>query len=157
VIRFLRGWQVRTTVLIALLGPPLATFIFLECGAAFDDYGSLGARLEQMGVVLGIMPIAFIASYAYGWIPALLVGAIYCGLLTRVPSLIGRRRYRACLLAFLGAAGAFFWSRFEHGSRPLIIAAIVAPAGALLALRWPRPLKRADADQAGGCAPGAPA
>lgn len=149
-MKFLRAWQLRTTVLIAVLGPVLATFIFLECGAAFGDYGSLGARLQEMGVVLGIMPIAFIASYAYGWIPALLVSAIYCGVLTRFPGLISRRIYRACLLALLAATGAFLWYWFDHGSRPWVIAAIVALAGALLGLRWPR-------TQAGGCAPGAPA
>jgi hypothetical protein len=76
-------------------------------------------------------------GYAFGALPALLVGSLYCGALSVIATPRAGMLLRACLGAVSGEVVGGLWFRAVIGRDSGAYAAVAALVAALLALRRP--------------------
>jgi hypothetical protein len=104
----LSSWQVRTTLLIATLGPPVASLIVMT--ATYLPYcAALKEPIDVSSFVVAFILFALPVGYAFGVVPALLAGAMYCGALTAMATLRPSMLLRACLGAASGGLVGGIW------------------------------------------------
>lgn len=132
----LSSWQVRTTLFIATLGPPVASLIVMT--ATYLPY--CAARNEPIDVPCFV--VAFIlfgvpVGYAFGVVPALLAGIMYCGALTAMATLRPGMLLRTCLGAISGGLVGGVWFHAVIGPESHGYGSVAALVVALLSLRWP--------------------
>jgi hypothetical protein len=104
----LPSWQIRTTLLIGVVGPPVASLVVMtgnylpwwERGAEPIDVPCFLAAFLLFGLPVG---------YAFGVVPALLAGALYCAALTALPSVPRGMLARICLGAIAGELIGEVW------------------------------------------------
>ena len=130
-------WQVRTTLLIGIVGPPVASLILLT----IKYLPLLEGRTELVDVsgfigffILFALPV----GYCFGVLPALLAGGIYCGALTAMAILRPGILARVCLGAISGGLVGGVWFHTVIGADSRGYGSIAAFVLALVSLRWPR-------------------
>jgi len=137
VARFL--WQVRTTIMIAAVIPPITGIVATVAPEAFRD-GFHFPRWDSLASFLFTTTFLTIPlSYVFGIFPALIGGSIYCALLTKVAWFRHSMPHR-CALAFLVAAAmAGLWCYFllGVGSGAIFYGLICGIVGLAFAIRWP--------------------
>jgi hypothetical protein len=100
-------WQVRKTALTALLGPPVASLILL----AIDYFRYFRAvPFSVPDFLAAFFFFAIPVGYAFGVVPALLAGSLYCALLTANSRFLQRRLLAlACVGAVCGGLASWVW------------------------------------------------
>jgi hypothetical protein len=131
------SWQVRTTMLIVAMMPPAIGIIATIAPQYFRD-GLHFPRWEGLASIL--FTTAFLTipiSYFFGIIPALIGGAIYCVLLTKVPRLRYSLLYRCALAFVIGASVAALSSYCILGAGASFYGPFGGIAALIFATRWP--------------------
>jgi hypothetical protein len=129
----LSSWQVRTTLLIAALGPPVASLIVMT--TTFLPYGTaLHEPVDMPSFVVAFICFALPLGYAFGVVPALLAGAVYCGALTAMATLRPGLLLRACLGAISGGLVGGVWFHAVVGPDSHSYGSVAALVVALLSL-----------------------
>jgi hypothetical protein len=132
----LPSWQVRTTLLIATLGPPVASLIVMT--ATYLPYcAALNEPVDVPGFVVAFIFFALPVGYAFGVVPALLAGALYCGALTAMATLRPGMLLRACLGAISGGLVGGVWFHAVVGPNSHGYGSVAALVVVLLSLRQP--------------------
>jgi hypothetical protein len=92
-------WQVRTTLLIGTVGPTVASLILMPMIYLPHSAG----RMQSFDVswfAAAYMLFAVPIGYVFGAAPALLAGALYCGVLTAIAALrLGMSRWEVDAIA----------------------------------------------------------
>jgi hypothetical protein len=132
----LTSWQVRTTLLIATLGPPVAslilmTAIYLPCCARLNQ------PVDVPSFVVAFIVFALPVGYAFGIVPALLAGVLYCSALTAMATLRPGMLFHACLGAISGGLVGELWFHAVVGPDSYGYGSVAALVTALLSLRQP--------------------
>jgi hypothetical protein len=129
-------WQVRTTLLIGIAGPPVASLIL----STFKYLPLFEGRepVDVSGFVAIFILFAVPIGYVFGAFPALLAGAIYCGALTAIASLRPGMLARACLGATSGGLVSGVWFHAMIGPDSRGYGSVAALVLALLSLCWPQ-------------------
>jgi hypothetical protein len=129
-------WQVRTTLLIGTVGPPVASLILMPM--IYLQHGA--GRLQSFDVswfaatyILFAVPV----GYVFGVAPALLAGALYCGALTAMAAPRSGMLLRACLGAACGGLVGAVWFRCMIGPDWHGYGSVAALVATLLSLRRP--------------------
>ena len=139
-------WQVRTTLLIGVVGPPIASLILLTV-----KYLPLLERrthsVDLSGFIGLFIFFAVPVGYCFGVFPALLAGGIYCGALTAMATLRPGILPRACLGAISGGLVGGVWFHAVIGADSRGYGSIAAFVLALISLRWPRADKITSPDE----------
>jgi len=129
------GWQVRTTLLIATLGPPVASLIVMT--ATYLPYGAaLHEPIDIPSFVVAFTCFALPVGYAFGVVPALLAGAVYCAALTAVATLRPGMLLRGCLGAISGGLAGGVWFHAVVGPDSHGYGSVAALVMALLSLSY---------------------
>jgi hypothetical protein len=132
----LSSWQVRTTLLIAALGPLVASLIVMTI--TYLPYGAaLNEPVDVPSFVVAFIFFALPVGYTFGVVPALLAGAMYCGALTAVAILRPGMLLRACLGAISGGLVGGVWFHTVVGPDSHGYGLVAALVVALLSLRRP--------------------
>jgi hypothetical protein len=101
-------WQVRTTLLIGTVGPPVASLILMTT-TYLHFFKSPGEPLDLPGFLVALFLFAVPVSYIFGVVPALLAGLMYCSTLTAMATPRPGMLFRACLGAICGGLVAGVW------------------------------------------------
>jgi hypothetical protein len=132
----LSSWQVRTTLLIATMGPPVASLIIMM--ATYLPYcAALDEPVDVPSFVGAFIFFALPVGYAFGVVPALLAGAVYCGALTAMATPRPGMPLRACLGALSGGLVGGVWFHAVVGPDSHGYGSAAALVMALLSLRYP--------------------
>jgi hypothetical protein len=129
-------WQVRTTLLIGTVGPPVASLILMP----MIYLPHCAGRMQSFDVscfAAAYMLFAVPVGYVFGVAPALLSGALYCGALTAVAALRSGMLLRACLGATCGGLVGGVWFHCVIGPDWHGYGSVAALVAALLSLRRP--------------------
>jgi hypothetical protein len=130
-------WQIRMTLWIAVVGPPVASLILMTA-TYFPFLARRAAPVDVSDLVVLFIFFAVPIGYVFGVLPALLAGALYGGVLTAMAT----RRFgmlpRVCLAAFCGGGVCGVWFHVVAGPNWRDYGAAAALAAALLSLRWPQ-------------------
>jgi hypothetical protein len=129
--------QVRTTLWIGVVGPPIASLILMMTICV----PLLAARAGPIDVSGWIVLFIFFAvpiGYVFGVVPAVLAATVYSRVLTARARRTGTLG-RACLAAICGGLVGGIWFFVVAGSDWSDYAAAAALVAALLSLCWPRP------------------
>jgi hypothetical protein len=140
------SWQVRTTLLIGIMGPPVASLILLTIKYLPLLEGP-SQRVDVSGFVGLFILFAVPVGYCFGVFPALLAGAIYCGALTAMATLRPSMLLRACLGAISGGLVGGVWFHAMIGPDSRGYGSVAALVLALLSLRWPKADKVTSPDE----------
>jgi hypothetical protein len=138
-------WQVRTTLLVGIVGPPVASLILLTI-TYLPLLERLTAPVDVSSFVELYILFAVPVGYCFGVFPALLAGAIYCGALTAMATLRSGILPRACLAAISGGLVGGVWFHAVIGPDSQGYGSVAAFVLALISLRWPRVDKVASPD-----------
>jgi hypothetical protein len=133
-MRFGFAWQVRTTLLIGIVGPPVASFIVL----ALVYLPAVQLQADPIEVARFTIPLVLLTlavGYTFGAIPALLTGAVYSGALTLVPTLRQLTLLRACLAGVFGGLIGELWFRAVIGVDSSGYGLVAAAVACVLSLR----------------------
>ena len=146
-----RPWQLRTTILITLLGPPAASLILL----AVDYFEYWRAVPFNLGDFLAVFFLfAIPVGYVFGAIPLLFAASLYCALLTARSGLQQWRPWtRACVAGICGglASGVWFWAQLRTAwGIYALVGALVMAALSLATPQLPRSLEKAVQRSASG-------
>ena len=120
--------------MIAALGPPVASLIVMT--ATYLPYGAaLHEPVDMPSFVVAFICFALPLGYAFGVVPALLAGAMYCGALTAMatPQRPGML-LRACLGAISGGLVGGVWFHAVVGPASHGYGLVAALVVALLSL-----------------------
>jgi hypothetical protein len=104
----LTSWQVRRTLLICTVGPPLASLILMTV----NYLPSYAARTEGVDVpsfLAALVLFAVPVGYVFGLVPAVFAGVMYCGVLTAMATLRPGMLLRACIGALCGGSAGEVW------------------------------------------------
>jgi hypothetical protein len=132
----LTSWQVRTTLLICTVGPPLASLILMT----FNYLPSYAGRTEAADMpsfVAAFILFAVPVGYVFGFAPAVFAGVMYCGVLTAMATLRPGMPVRACIGALCGGLAGVVWFQAVLGSNSHSYGWVAALVVALLALYGP--------------------
>jgi hypothetical protein len=130
----LSSWQVRTTLLIATVGPLVASLIVMT--ATYLPYcAALKEPIDVPNLVVAFILFALPVGYAFGVVPALLAGAMYCCALTVMATLRPGMLLRACLGATSGGLVGGVWFHAVVGLDAHGYGSVAALVVALLSLR----------------------
>jgi hypothetical protein len=125
-------WQLRTTLLIAALGPPAASLILFTAvylpGVEWQSDPTCIAPLFLLALAVG---------YVFGILPAVLTSALYCGALTVAPRLRHVTLLRSALAATIGAVIGDVWFHAAIGSDSLPYTAATSFVACILSLASP--------------------
>jgi hypothetical protein len=132
----LSSWQARTTLLIATLGPFVASVILMTTTYLFLCEG-LTEPVSVHSFMVAFIFFALPVGYAFGVVPALLAGAMYCGALTAIATLRPGMLLRSCLGAISGGLIGEVWFHAVVGSDSHVYGSVAALVLALLSLRLP--------------------
>ena len=135
-------WQVRATLLIGIVGPPLASLILLTI-KFFPQLEGRTEHVDVSGFISLFILFAVPVGYCFGVFPALLAGGIYCGALTAMATPRPGILPRACLGAISGGLVGGVWFHAVIGADSRGYGSIAAFVLALVSLRWPRADKSA--------------
>jgi uncharacterized membrane protein len=128
----LLSWQIRTTLLIGVVGPPVASllvmtgncFLWWQGGAESIDVPCFVAAFVLFGLPVG---------YVFGVVPALLAGALYCTALTSLSSVPRGMPARICLGAIAGELIGEAWfhgvmglESYGYGSVAALVTAVLS-------------------------------
>jgi hypothetical protein len=130
------SWQVRTVLLIAAVGPPLASLILLT--THYLPY--CAGRTEPVDLpcfVAAFVLFAVPVGYVFGLVPALLAGVMYCGALTALATPRPDRLLRVCIGAISGGVAGALWFHALIGPDSNVYGSVAAAVAALLSLRSP--------------------
>jgi cell shape-determining protein MreD len=130
-------WQTKTILLVAAIAPPTAG-ILLQVIQYWPQW-SLGSSEPNhfASFIFTALGITIPLSYVFGLIPSIAGGAVYCAVLTYLPSFRHKRWLRAATAAAVGAlAGAIFGRLFNDTT--LLFALLGALVAAILAMLLPR-------------------
>ncbi len=141
----LTSWQVRTTVLIATGGPPLASLILMTV-AYLPSFTGRAGSFDVSSFVVAYVCFAVPVGYAFGVAPALLTAVLYCGVLSATTALRPGILLRACLGAMCGGLVGGVWFHAVIGSESRRYGSVAAFVAALLSLR-PPPASRASCSE----------
>jgi hypothetical protein len=129
--------QVRMTLWIGLVGPPVASLILMTANCS----PLLAARTGPIDVSGWVVLFVFFAvpvGYVFGVVPALLAGAMYSSALTAIATRCRTGTLaRACLAAICGGLVCGIWFLVVAGPDWGDYAATAALVAALLSLRRP--------------------
>ena len=132
-------WQLRTTLLIAAVIPPITGVVAAVAPQQFRD-GFHFPRWDSLASFLITTTFLTVpVSYGFGIVPALIGGAIYCTLLTKVARFRNSVPHR-CALAFVVAAsiaGLSCYFLLGAGSGAIFYGLICGIVGLAFATRWP--------------------
>jgi hypothetical protein len=129
-------WQVRTTLLIGTVGPPVASLILMPmiylpyCTGPMQSF-------DVSWFATAYMLIAVPVGYVFGIAPALLTGALYCGALTAMAALRSGMLLRVCLGSASGGLVSGIWFYCVIGPDWYGYGSVAALVAALLSLRQP--------------------
>ena len=130
------SWQVRTVLLIAAVGPPLASLVLLT-----THYLPICAgRTEPVDLpcfVAAFVLFAVPVGYVFGLVPALLAGVLYCGALTALATPRAGMLLRVCIGAISGGMAGVLWFHAVIGPDSDGYGSVAAAVAALLSLRSP--------------------
>lgn len=130
-------WQVRTTLLFGAVGPAIASLIVMT--VAYRPFLATGTGpIALPDVLIAYVCFAMPVGYAFGVLPALLTGAMYCCGLTALPRLRPGTLPRAGIAALSGGLISVAWFDAVIGPGSRRYAWVAALTAALLSLRWPR-------------------
>ena len=139
----LSPWQIRMTLWIALVGPPVASFVLMT-PTYFPFLARQTEAVNMSDLLVLFIFFAVPVGYVFGVVPALLAGALYSVVLTAA---MATRRFgmlpraclaRACLAAICGGVVCGVWFHVVAGPDWRGYAAGAALVAALLSLRWPQ-------------------
>jgi hypothetical protein len=108
----LQSWQVRGTLLIGGLGPPVASFIVL----LVTCFGRHSQPVDVPGFAVVYLVFAVPVGYAFGIVPALFAGVMYCSALTAVATLQRSTLLGVCVGAASGGLIGEAWFHLMIGS-----------------------------------------
>ena len=132
----LSSWQLRTTLLIAALGPPVASLIVMT--ATYLPYGAaLHEPVDVPSFAVAYIFFALPVGYAFGVVPALLAGALYCVALTAMATPRPGMLLRACLGAISGGLVGGVWFHAVVGPDSHGYGSVAALVVTLLSLSQP--------------------
>jgi hypothetical protein len=129
-------WQLRTTTLMTLLGPPAASLILLAVDY-LEYWRAVPFNLADFLAVFFLFAIP--VGYVFGAVPVLLAASLYCALLSARSGLQQWRPWRrACVAGICGglASGVWFWAQLRTAWG--IYALVGALVMAALSLRTPQ-------------------
>jgi hypothetical protein len=131
------SWQLRTTLLIVAVIPPVTGIIATVAPQQFRD-GFHFPRWESLASLLFTTTFLTVPlSYVFGIVPALIGGVIYCTLLTKVARFRYSLPYRCALGFVVGASAAGLSCYFLLGAGAIFYSLICGIAALLFATRWP--------------------
>jgi hypothetical protein len=132
----LPSWQIRTTLLIGTVGPPVASLILLA--AIYLPYcAARSATFDASSFAVAYILFAVPVGYVFGIAPAMIAGALYCGALTAMTTRRPGVLVRACLGVIAGGLVGGFWFHAVLGPDSHAYGPVAALVLAVLALRWP--------------------
>jgi hypothetical protein len=100
------SWQLRTIVLITLLGPPTASLLLL----AIDYYEYWqDVHFQFTDFLIAFLFFAVPVGYVFGTVPALLAAFLYCAIWNPGTRLHQRIAARACIAAVCGGIASWAW------------------------------------------------
>src|ERR1700730_17892698 len=129
----LSSWQVRTMLLIATVGPLVASLIVMT--ATYLPYcAALKEPIDVPNLVVAFILFALPVSYAFGVVPALLAGAMNCCALTVMATLRPGLLLRASRGATSGGLVSGVWFHAVvgldargYGSVAALVVALLSP------------------------------
>jgi hypothetical protein len=104
----LLSWQIRTTLLIGVVGPPVASLVLMT-GNYLPWWEGGAEPIDVPGFVAAFLLFGLPVGFAFGVIPALLAGALYCTALTALSSVPRGMLTRVCLGAIAGELIGEVW------------------------------------------------
>jgi hypothetical protein len=101
------AWQLSDIATIALLGPPAASLVLFVLDY-FEYWRAVAFSLPDFLVAFFLF--AFPVGYAFGVVPALTAGSLYCAVLRANSRLFQQGRLiRACVAAICGGSASWVW------------------------------------------------
>jgi hypothetical protein len=129
----LTSWQVRRTLLICTVGPPLASLILMTVNN-LPSYAWGTEVVDVPSFVAAFMLFAVPVGYVFGLVPAVLAAVMYCGVLAAMATLRPGMLLRACIGALCGGLAGGVWFQAMIGSDSHRYGWVAALVLALLAL-----------------------
>ncbi len=99
-------WQLRTTALVTLLGPAMASLILLVVDY-FEYWRTV--PLNFADALVAFCVFALPVGYVFGFVPALLAALLHCVLLTTNTRPVRQRLAIACTGAICGGLVSWVW------------------------------------------------
>jgi hypothetical protein len=130
-------WQVRETLWIGVVGPPVASLVLLTT-TYLPLLAARSGPIDMSGLMVLFIFFAVPFGYVFGVVPALLAGAMYSRVLTAMATRRTGTLLRACLAAICGGLVCGIWFHVVAGPDWRGYAAAAALVAALLSLRSPR-------------------
>ena len=130
-------WQTKSTLLIVAIAPLVAGLI-LQVIVCLPQWSSGTSEPNQVSsFVFTFVLLTIPLSYVFGVIPSAIAGAVYCGILSRLPTVREQRWLRTIPAAVTGGlVGAVFGQLFSDAA--MAYASLCAGVAVLLAIFIPR-------------------
>jgi hypothetical protein len=100
------SWQLRTIVLITLVGPPTASLFLLTID--YCEYWQ-DVHFQFTDFLIAFLFFAVPVGYVFGAVPALLAALLYCAIWHPGTRLHRRIVARACIAAACGGIASWLW------------------------------------------------
>jgi hypothetical protein len=131
------SWQLRTTLLIVAMIPPVTGILATIAPQQYRD-GFHFPRWESLNsFVFTTMFFTIPMSYVFITVPALIGGVIYCAVLTKVPRLRDSTVQRCTFAFVVGALVGAFSSYFILDTGAFFYAPIGGVVALVFATLWP--------------------